>query len=877
MDDNSWMIDTKPNIQEDGEISDSENDSAQKARSNGDELNKVNNLKKSTFIPPPTNRDNQNNRNNLKSKKVKKNQQFQFDYSNLSESELDEKFRQVYYQIQSIEAMQQPNSLQGNQSFFNGNQHSNNQPFFNQQVPANFNQQPNNYPDNQQSSFSQLNPQLNDAKQSNQFQQQMMNPKFKNNKKSNNKLNPSVINMNVQSIDPNDMRKLKSMFHQMSRILMKNAKQNKNGKKFSNKLVNSNNNKNQMNKKRKLISKNNSSNKRTNKGTAQNNVQSNEIQSIKDDSDPVIHSDLFPSTSTHQQNNKNQTKQKKSKKTNQVCRYFASGHCTKGNKCDFLHTKEKSFKVKDLCKFYVQGACDKGDSCIFMHKEFPCKFFHTGATCFDGENCKFSHEPLTEETSQILKQFLHPKDKKVEQSNNKDKVLLGTPNTEMQSSHSTWQWQQDLLNKDAKISDEFLIKKEPDFVFRKKLYTANECSTDNRLTDLEKIKRDHFDNRTEDSEVNASLNNQNRSSNLLNDNIYHRRHQLLSDEPKGTSYESKIRNIISHNTLHQLYNDEQANQYNPKKLFDSTYNSDEQVEPYNPKKSFNSMYNDEQNQYNPTKSSDSMFGSSDLINKLAQETKVNEMARQSADDKEQFSSFKKIMNNKEATSLSTLKFKKETKTSPVKSPLIKPKQSLLDEIMGAKGFVGSPTMSLGDLNSFKSTKSKQQANSLVVTSSSTEALLQTASLNEFSEFNDSKKQHDLLSPFADMNVDFTKSHINFSTTSKSISSSVDIESDDKNFIISTSPVDGFTFKLYRIDPVQINYNEYAQLYYRSEKTDPRLIKIFSSDQKSRLDPFQQLQMQTATATDDYELNQSMCGISGLLELKKIKKEKSIEL
>ena len=66
-----------------------------------------------------------------------------------------------------------------------------------------------------------------------------------------------------------------------------------------------------------------------------------------------------------------------------------------GDQCKFDHDAEIE-KKKEMCKFYVQGYCTRGENCLYLHNEYPCKFYHTGAKCYQGEYCKFSHAPLTD-------------------------------------------------------------------------------------------------------------------------------------------------------------------------------------------------------------------------------------------------------------------------------------------------------------------------------------------------------------------------------------------------------------------------------------------------------------------------------------------------
>ncbi|XP_036398937.1 zinc finger CCCH domain-containing protein 6-like [Megalops cyprinoides] len=88
-----------------------------------------------------------------------------------------------------------------------------------------------------------------------------------------------------------------------------------------------------------------------------------------------------------------------------ICKYFLRGACVKGDQCHFEH--DMNVKKMELCKFYVLDFCTKGDNCIYMHKEFPCKFFHTRTRCYSEAACKFSHEPLTDLTRDLLEKVLN--------------------------------------------------------------------------------------------------------------------------------------------------------------------------------------------------------------------------------------------------------------------------------------------------------------------------------------------------------------------------------------------------------------------------------------------------------------------------------------
>ncbi|XP_043790615.1 uncharacterized protein LOC122713872 isoform X1 [Apis laboriosa] len=95
-----------------------------------------------------------------------------------------------------------------------------------------------------------------------------------------------------------------------------------------------------------------------------------------------------------------------------ICVYYMQGKCHRGDDCPFSHNALPPRKM-ELCKFYLMDCCAKRDKCLYMHHDFPCKFFHTGLKCNQGENCKFSHQPLNEQVKGILLKHLETAPKEI--------------------------------------------------------------------------------------------------------------------------------------------------------------------------------------------------------------------------------------------------------------------------------------------------------------------------------------------------------------------------------------------------------------------------------------------------------------------------------
>ncbi|XP_041466312.1 zinc finger CCCH domain-containing protein 4-like isoform X2 [Lytechinus variegatus] len=112
-----------------------------------------------------------------------------------------------------------------------------------------------------------------------------------------------------------------------------------------------------------------------------------------------------------------------------ICKFYLEGRCKKGENCTYSHDLTQQRK-QELCKFYVSGFCNKGDTCLYMHGDFPCKYFHSGSECYQGEKCRFSHEPLNPHTKMLLEKSLSSFEEFQDgppRSPSKTKGLLPTP------------------------------------------------------------------------------------------------------------------------------------------------------------------------------------------------------------------------------------------------------------------------------------------------------------------------------------------------------------------------------------------------------------------------------------------------------------------
>uniref|UniRef100_UPI003AAE36DA uncharacterized protein n=1 Tax=Centroberyx gerrardi TaxID=166262 RepID=UPI003AAE36DA len=110
-----------------------------------------------------------------------------------------------------------------------------------------------------------------------------------------------------------------------------------------------------------------------------------------------------------------------------LCRHFLRGRCIKGDECQLEHAQVVNNLIKEMCKFYIQGFCAKGESCPYMHHSAPCKFFHSRGKCFQGAECRFSHEPLTDLTKQLLEEAIKRDNDHYESAKKAEQDASGRP------------------------------------------------------------------------------------------------------------------------------------------------------------------------------------------------------------------------------------------------------------------------------------------------------------------------------------------------------------------------------------------------------------------------------------------------------------------
>lgn len=101
-------------------------------------------------------------------------------------------------------------------------------------------------------------------------------------------------------------------------------------------------------------------------------------------------------TGTDRKKRKRKKKKKGKKKASnerEVCKYFMTRNCSKGQDCPYLHPV--GLKLDEVCRFYRSGVCRRGDECIYSHdlSREACKHMVQGA-CLYGERCRFSHDPV---------------------------------------------------------------------------------------------------------------------------------------------------------------------------------------------------------------------------------------------------------------------------------------------------------------------------------------------------------------------------------------------------------------------------------------------------------------------------------------------------
>ena len=80
------------------------------------------------------------------------------------------------------------------------------------------------------------------------------------------------------------------------------------------------------------------------------------------------------------------------RKRHQLCTFYNSGKCKKGNLCPFIH-EGKVIKSKKICKYYISNACRKGINCPYSHdlSTIPCIHYNQNICKYTADKCRFKH------------------------------------------------------------------------------------------------------------------------------------------------------------------------------------------------------------------------------------------------------------------------------------------------------------------------------------------------------------------------------------------------------------------------------------------------------------------------------------------------------